>query len=95
MTDVVSAATFLDYSRSKLVDEYWPRLRTCVDSLSDDQICWRPNEATSSIGNVLLHLNGNARQWLVAPFTAAVDQRNRPAEFRQRDLMPRRPCCAS
>jgi uncharacterized damage-inducible protein DinB len=80
---------FIDYSRAKLAGEYWPRLRTCVESLTDDQIWWRPNEAANSVGNLLLHLNGNVRQWLVTPFSDAIDQRNRPAEFGQRTLMPR------
>ena len=34
MADVVAAKTFLDYSRSKLVDEYWPRVRRWVESLA-------------------------------------------------------------
>lgn len=79
------AAAFIEYSRSKLLDEYWPRLRGCVESLSTDQVWWRPNEATNSVGNLLLHLEGNVRQWLVGPFTGAADNRNRPAEFRHRD----------
>jgi hypothetical protein len=42
---------FIEFSRSKLLNEYWPRLRTSVQSLSDDQMWWRPNEASNSIGN--------------------------------------------
>ncbi len=76
---------FLGYSRAKLVDEYWPRLRTCVESLSEDQVWWRPNEASNSVGNLVLHLNGNVRQWLVASFNRSADERNRPAEFAQRE----------
>ncbi len=34
-----------------------------------------------SIGNLLLHLNGNVRQWLVASFNKEEDKRDRPAEF--------------
>jgi len=83
------AAAFLQYSRWKLVEEYWPRLRGCVESLTDDQVWWRPNDASNSVGNILLHLNGNVRQWLVAPFTDATDDRNRPAEFGQRERIPR------
>jgi uncharacterized damage-inducible protein DinB len=89
MTDFLSARTFLDYSRDKLVDEYWPRLQRCVDSLTDEQVWWRPNDATNSIGNLLLHLNGNVRQWLLTPFAGAVDQRDRPSEFKQRERLPR------
>ncbi len=75
------AALFLEFSRRKLLEQYWPRLRACVASLSEEQVWWRPNPASNSIGNLLLHLNGNVRQWLVASFNRQEDYRNRPAEF--------------
>ena len=53
----------------------------CVDQLSDDQLNWRPFEAQNSIANVILHLCGNLRQWIVAGLGGAPDERNRPAEF--------------
>src|SRR6266481_7793662 len=79
---------FLEFSRQQLVDEYWPRLRGCVESLTDEQVWWRPNEASNSVGNLLLHLNGNVRQWLVSSFRQLDDARNRPAEFSERQLIP-------
>jgi hypothetical protein len=63
-------------------------LRTCVESLSDEQVWWRPNEASNSVGNLLLHLNGNVRQWLVASFDRLEDTRNRPVEFGERQIVP-------
>lgn len=72
---------FLRFSRNKLLDQYWPRLRTCVESLTDEQIWWRPNASSNSIGNLILHLNGNVRQWLVNSFSKRKDERDRPAEF--------------
>jgi len=72
---------FLEFSRRKLLEQYWPRLRKAVEPLSDEQIWWRPNEASNSIGNLLLHLNGNVWQWLVASFNKLDDRRDRPAEF--------------
>jgi hypothetical protein len=83
-----TASLFLEFSRHKLLEQYWPRLRGCVESLTDDQVWWRPNDASNSIGNLLLHLNGNVRQWLVASFGRSDDTRNRPAEFKQRTLVP-------
>ena len=74
-------ALFLDTSRKLLFDQHWPRIKTCVESLTMEQIWWRPNEASNSIGNLLLHLNGNVRQWIVASFNRGEDKRNRPAEF--------------
>lgn len=84
------ADLFLNFSRDKLLHQSWPRLRTCVESLTEEQIWWRPNEATNSVGNLLLHLEGNVRQWLVAPFGRLEDTRDRPAEFAQRDGIPAR-----
>lgn len=72
---------FLEFSRQKLLHQYWPRMRACVESLSEEQVWWRPNQASNSVGNLLLHLNGNVRQWLVTSFNGQPDQRNRPAEF--------------
>lgn len=72
---------FLTFSRNKLLSQYWPRLRSCVESLTDEQIWWRPNAASNSIGNLLLHLNGNLRQWIVDSFNRREDHRDRPAEF--------------
>jgi len=80
---------FLPYSRHKLVSQYMPRLKKCVESLTDDQIWWRPNESSNSVGNLILHLNGNVRQWLVDSFGKREDQRDRPAEFAAKGEIPK------
>jgi len=72
---------FLEFSSRKLLEQYWPRLRKAVEPLGDEQIWWRPNDASNSIGNLILHLNGNVWQWLVASFNRLEDKRDRPAEF--------------
>src|SRR5580658_9397615 len=79
------ARLFLECSRETLMGEYWPRMKTCVESLTTEQIWWRPNEASNSIGNLLSHLNGNVRQWLVTSFNRGEDKRDRPAEFAARE----------
>ncbi len=38
-----TAMLFLEFSRKKLLEQYWPRLRACVESLSDDQISPSPS----------------------------------------------------
>jgi Protein of unknown function (DUF1572) len=86
--DASLAALFLDFSRTKLLGQYWPRMRSTVESLTDEQIWWLPNPACNSIGNLLLHLNGNVGQWLVASFNGRQDARDRPAEFNERDHIP-------
>lgn len=72
---------FLRATREMLLEQSWPRLRTCVESLSDEQIWWRPNPSSNSIGNLMLHLNGNVTQWIITSFTRTGDRRDRPAEF--------------
>src|SRR5208282_4008587 len=72
---------FLGSSRTELLGLTWSRLRECVTPLTEKQLWWRPNDASNSIGNLLLHLDGNVRQWLVDSFNKNEDRRNRPAEF--------------
>jgi len=79
--DAELAVLFLNFSRKTIFEQSWPRIKECVAPLSDEQVWWRPNPASNSIGNLLLHLDGNVRQWLVASFNKESDQRNRPAEF--------------
>src|ERR1700689_2621865 len=75
------ASVFLEFSRTKLLGQFWPRMKQCVAPLTTEQVWWRPNEASNSIGNLMLHLDGNVRQWLVDSFNKNQDQRDRPAEF--------------
>lgn len=91
-TDVV--ALFLEQSRKMLLEECWPRLRTTVEGLSEEQLWWRPNQASNSIGNLLLHLSGNVRQWIVTSFNRHEDHRNRPAEFAEKAGGPAGPVLA-
>jgi len=78
------ADLFLEQSRKSLFSECWPRMRSTVEGLSEEQLWWRPNDASNSIGNLLLHLNGNVRQWLVTSFNKQADRRNRPEEFAEK-----------
>ena len=88
--DAQISANFLEYSRKKLLDEYWPRLKSTVEPLSEEQVWFRPNPASNSIGNLILHLEGNVGQWLVTSFNGLRDERNRPVEFSERRLLSTR-----
>jgi hypothetical protein len=88
-SETTAASLFLAFSRAKLIGQFWPRLRSCVESLSDEQVWWRPNMASNSIGNLVLHLNGNVTQWLIASFYSLDDHRDRPAEFAAKDGISR------
>jgi uncharacterized damage-inducible protein DinB len=84
------ASMFLKFSREELVEKQWPRLRESVESLTDEQVWWRPNSSSNSIGNLILHLNGNVTQWLVGSFNRLADERDRPAEFNRKDGIARK-----
>jgi uncharacterized damage-inducible protein DinB len=76
---------FVDLSRYYLTGEYLPKLRTAVSPLPPEDVWWRPNEASNSIGNLLLHLTGNLGQWVVAGLGRAPDHRVRDREFAARE----------
>jgi uncharacterized damage-inducible protein DinB len=84
-SDTELARQFLESSRTRLLGVYLPRLRECVAPLTAEQVWWRPNDASNSIGNLLLHLDGNVRQWMIASFNRSDDRRDRPAEFAAKD----------
>lgn len=79
--DAELAELFLERSRKRLLEEHWPRLKACVEPMTLEQTWWKPNEASNSVGNLILHLSGNVTQWLVASFNRDQDKRDRPAEF--------------
>ena len=56
----------IDTCRRYVGADYLPKIRRCLDSLSEDDIWWRPNERSNSVGNLVLHLAGNIRQWVVS-----------------------------
>lgn len=82
-------SAFIKESRSLLLTDYLPKIERCVALLSDEQIWWRANPESNSIGNLLLHLSGNVRQWIVVGLGGAPDTRDREAEFAQREIVPR------
>lgn len=64
------------------------RIEHCVDQLSAEQVWHRAADDRNSIGNLLLHLAGNVRQWIICNLSGVPDDRDRPAEFAQRDALP-------
>jgi len=80
--------TFIGRSRYHLSEDFLPKIQRCLSLLTDEQIWWRPNSESNSIGNLLLHLSGNARQWIVCGVGGAADARDRDAEFARREMIP-------
>jgi uncharacterized damage-inducible protein DinB len=90
MTTAESVSTaFINRAIDFLTGEYQPKIERCLEQLTDEQIWWRANEESNSIGNLVLHLCGNARQWIVGGLGFEPDKRRRDAEFARRDLLPR------
>ena len=65
------------------------RIKHCLDQLTDEQIGWRAAPGMNSIANLVLHLCGNVRQWIVAGLGGAADSRDRPAEFSEHGPIPK------
>lgn len=74
---------FIHRSRRYLTKDYLPRIQRAVEALSEEDVWWRPNPASNSVGNLILHLAGNARQWVVSGIGKAPDVRQRDEEFRR------------
>lgn len=75
--------------RSRLEERFLPRIIECLGQLSDEDIWWRPNEASNSIGNLMLHMCGNMRQWIISGLGGTADIRERDKEFSARGPIPR------
>ncbi len=94
---------FLTAARDTLA-EGLHKIEHCVNQLTDDQVWWRPSAVQSpatannalsktsemnSIANLMLHLAGNVRQWIIAGVGGAKDVRNRPLEFSDHSRRPK------
>jgi uncharacterized damage-inducible protein DinB len=70
--------------RRRLVKEYLPRIERCLEILSQEDIWWRAHETDNSVGNLMLHLSGNVRQWIISGIGEEPDRRKRQEEFDER-----------
>jgi uncharacterized damage-inducible protein DinB len=75
--------------RSRFEERYLPRIVGCLEQLSDEEIWWRPNAASNSVGNLVLHICGNMRQWIISGLGGAADVRERDKEFSERGPITR------
>ena len=80
---------FLKLAEHSLRRHHLPRIERCLRKLTEEQIWWRPNDASNSAGNLALHLAGNVRQWIVSGLGGAPDARRRDQEFAERGPLPR------
>ena len=82
------ALAFVEKSRSLISSDYVPKIERCLDTLSLDDIWWRSNEASNSIGNLVLHLCGNVTMWIVGGIGGLPFERHRQMEFDERAKIP-------
>lgn len=81
---------FLQHTRHVLQEVYLPRIARCLALLSENEIWWRPHATSNSVGNLVLHLEGNIRQWIISGLGGAPDRRERDKEFAAKGPLPRR-----
>ena len=83
------AQAFIAQARALLNEDYLPKIERCLERLSETDVWWRANDESNSIGNLLLHLAGNARQWIISGVGLSPDGRVRQLEFDERSSIPR------
>ena len=78
---------FCRYAVVKLNDSF-AQIHKCSRLLTTEQIWHRPNNVSNAIGNLVIHLAGNVRQWIAQGLDGRPFERDRDAEFSQRDPLP-------
>jgi len=81
---VSAAEIFLSRSRYWLTKEYPIKLRHCVNALPRGVVWARPNHASNSVGNLLVHLTGNVTEWILGGIGGREITRDRASEFARR-----------
>src|SRR3982751_5623020 len=74
------AVEFIEQSVVR-IEKNTPKSTKCLDQLSNEQVWMQPNEASNSIGNIMLHLCGNIRQYAISALGNQPDIRERDKEF--------------
>lgn len=78
----------IDQAKTRIIIENIARIDKCLNMLSLQQVWHRIHSQTNPIGNLILHLEGNARQWILTTFSNAPDLRIRQQEFDQTETIP-------
>lgn len=82
------ARALLSEVERRMFDESQPRILWCLSALREEQVWRRANERSNSVGNLVLHLCGNIRQWMIHGLGGAEDERRREEEFAERGPIP-------
>jgi uncharacterized damage-inducible protein DinB len=65
----------------RVFDESYERIYRSLTMIKDEDLWKQPNLTIPSIGNLTLHLCGNARQWILSGLGGKADNRDRDQEF--------------
>lgn len=71
---------FIHHSINR-IEENTKKVTKCFDELDEKDIWIHPNESSNSIGNLVLHLCGNIRQYIISSLGGKEDTRERDLEF--------------
>lgn len=85
----VDLSTLVAHEAFEELNNAWRKIEHCIGQLDNDQLWDRPDGKMNSVANLLLHLNGNVKQWLISGLGGTEDTRDRPLEFSQRERIPR------
>jgi uncharacterized damage-inducible protein DinB len=81
------AAEFVGYASHKLRQNL-AQISRCARALDTDQVWHRATPRNNSVGNLILHLTGNVRQWIIGGVGRTPAERDRQAEFAERGPLP-------
>ena len=79
-----TSQNFINDSRDFLSAKYLPKVEKCLERLSDEDVWWRAGEESNSIGNLILHIEGNVCEWLIGGVGRLPFERVRQQEFDER-----------
>jgi uncharacterized damage-inducible protein DinB len=74
------APLFLTHSAKKL-EQMTGYIESCLSKLGNDLVWARKGSNENTIGNLVLHLEGNVRQWILHGIAGLPDVRQRDLEF--------------
>jgi hypothetical protein len=72
--------------RKRMTEVFPDQITTCLQSLTDGQIWWQPNENSNSVGTLVLHVSGALNHYVAHRVGGADYVRDRPREFAERNL---------
>ena len=88
------AIPLLADARAFLREDYLPKIARCLDALDEEGVWWRAIPDANSIGNLILHLDGSTRMWVLGVAGKRPVVRDRDAEFSERGPLAKSPMLA-